>query len=271
MSLVFGCIAPHPPVLLPEIGRGRERDVFATSRALSDAALRFGRTGSRTVFIVTPHGPAYHEAMGVYSAPASSGNMDMWGVGGISFQFENDAEAVELLKGETEAAAIPMGPWPAGYDLDHGVLVPIYFLQVGMPGAALVPLTFSWLPLNRHFDFGKALGRVCARLQRPCAIIASGDMSHRLLPGAPNGYHPSGKIFDRALAEAVGKLDAQALLAMDPRLIEEAGECGLRSVMILLGALEGLQVRPEVLSYEGPFGVGYLVATFEVEAPGKSA
>ena len=271
MSLVFGCIAPHPPVLLPEIGRGREREVTATSRALKDAALRFGRTGSKTVFIVTPHGPAHHDAMGVYTAPASSGDMDVWGVRGIAFRFQNDPEAVALLKEETEAAAIPLRPWPAGYDLDHGVLVPIYFLEEGIPGAALVPLTFSWLPLARHFDFGKALGRVCARLDRPCAIIASGDMSHRLLPGAPNGYHPSGEVFDRALTEAVGRIDAQALMAMDPRLIEDAGECGLRSVVILLGALEGLQVRGQVLSYEGPFGVGYLVATFEMGEPGTSA
>lgn len=48
----------------------------------------------------------------------------------------------------------------------------------------------------------------------------------------------------------------------------EAGECGLRSFSFLLGILEESKInwKPEVLSYEGPFGVGYLVANFRLNA-----
>ncbi len=49
-------------------------------------------------------------------------------------------------------------------------------------------------------------------------------------------------------------------------LSEEAGECGLRSLMILGGFLDNLSFNSRVLSYEGPpFGVGYGNALFKVE------
>ena len=82
--------------------------------------------------------------------------------------------------------------------------------------------------------------------------------------GAPAGYDPLGKIFDEKLAKALSCVDIKSILNLGTELIERAGECGLRSAVILLGALDGLKVKPEILSYEGPFGVGYLVASFEV-------
>ena len=39
--------------------------------------------------------------------------------------------------------------------------------------------------------------------------------------------------------------------------------------MILAGFLDGFKIKPEVLSYEGPFGVGYCNAKFSVEGKGK--
>ncbi|MBC7194507.1 MAG: AmmeMemoRadiSam system protein A, partial [Caldisericia bacterium] len=44
---------------------------------------------------------------------------------------------------------------------------------------------------------------------------------------------------------------------------EEAGECGYRSILTLLTLMPFEKYKAEVLSYEGPFGVGYLVAVVE--------
>jgi MEMO1 family protein len=52
------------------------------------------------------------------------------------------------------------------------------------------------------------------------------------------------------------------LLRIDPELTAQAGECGLKSMLILAGILSGINLEPKILSYEAPFGVGYLVANF---------
>ena len=79
----------------------------------------------------------------------------------------------------------------------------------------------------------------------------------------PYGFHPDGPKFDKALIEALKKKDIEKILKLD-ELYPEAGECGLRSFSFLLGILEtsGLKWQAKVLSYEGPFGVGYLVINF---------
>jgi len=264
-GIVFGCIVPHPPLLVPEVGGGREREISATTRAMERLSKELAGHQPDTIFVISPHGASLYDAMGVATARASSGNMLMWGAPGLDFDFENDAEAVSAIQEEAKAAGVPLKSiGEKRYELDHGVTVPLYFLRKGLKQVRLVPLTFSWLPLNIHYTFGKALRRAAERSGRRVALVASGDLSHRLLPEAPAGYDPMGQVFDKKLVEAIERYDARAILGLDEDLVSHAGECGLRSIVILLGALEGLSARPQVLSYEGPFGVGYLVASFDI-------
>ena len=46
---------------------------------------------------------------------------------------------------------------------------------------------------------------------------------------------------------------------------KKPGECGLRSFIMMFGALDEYEIKSEVYSYEGPFGVGYAVAEFAPE------
>jgi len=93
-------------------------------------------------------------------------------------------------------------------------------------------------------------------------LIASGDLSHRL-PNAGSNANPFGQEFDEKLIEALKNRKTREVLSFDEELVEEASECGYRSILILLGALSGKKYKTEVLSYEAPFGVGYLVANFQ--------
>ncbi|MBI4301947.1 MAG: AmmeMemoRadiSam system protein B [Chloroflexi bacterium] len=264
-GIVFGCIVPHPPILIPEIGGIQVQQVAATTRAMEQLTAMLAQVQPETIFLISPHGPAHYDAMGTLTTASSKGNFRVWGARGLDYSFNNDQEAVATLQEEAKNLSVPLRPiGEKGYELDHGVLVPIYFLSQGMKSVPLIPLTFSWLPLSVHYTFGQAIQRVAARLRKRVVVVASGDLSHRLLPGAPAGYDPLGKVFDERLRQALASYDTQAILNLDPELTERAGECGLRSIVILLGALEGLSVKPQILSYEGPFGVGYLVAAFEV-------
>ena len=149
-------------------------------------------------------------------------------------------------------------------NLDHGVSVPLFFLAKHTPDIQITPISFSLLDLKTHFDFGKIISEEIHQTNQRIAVIASGDLSHKLTKAAPAGYSPQGKVFDKKLVELIQKKETESILKLDDALIEDAGECGLRSIIILLGILNRKKYTPEILSYEGPFGIGYLVANYKL-------
>jgi len=162
---------------------------------------------------------------------------------------------------------------------DWGFNVPLFFLAKDFKGEIKTYLMGTKEP-KLYFEKGKELYRSeIANSKLKIAIIASGDMSHCLKEEGPYGFQPDGPKFDKDLIESLKKKDIENILKLD-ELYPNAGECGLRSFCFLLGILEGysenrhpaergkkprLAWQPEILSYEGPFGVGYLVANFKLK------
>ena len=264
--MVFGCITPHPPLLIPDIGQGKEQEISATIKAMQKLAKSLSAAKPDIALIVSPHGQWQYDAMGVFTGPSSQGNMLSWGSTMRGISLPNDMDFVKSLVIECNRRNLPVTSLgTTAYSLDHGVMVPLYFLLPSLKNIPVVPLTFSALPLVTHLDFGKALQKVATELNKRAVFIASGDLSHRLIPGAPAGYDPAGREFDEHIVKASESMDIKSILDMSDEFIERAGECGLRSIVMLLGTLEEMKVKSEILSYEGPFGVGYLVASFKVE------
>ena len=108
--------------------------------------------------------------------------------------------------------------------------------------------------------FGRCIKRAVEKVDRPTAFVASGDLSHRLTPGAPAGFHPDARRFDEEVIEAVRVNAPERIMDIDPGLRRLAGECGYRSMLVALGVCAESEAACEVLNYEAPFGVGYLVA-----------
>jgi AmmeMemoRadiSam system protein A len=247
---------------------GRERATQKTIDALEEVARRMAQRQPETVVLISPHGPLRRDAFGILTTSACSGTFAEWGAPQLSFAFENDLDAVDFIRAEARQAGLPLEPivrW--GESLDWGCTVPLYYLRPGLGDARLVPMTVSFLPPRQHFALGQAVGRAVHRLGRRVAIVASADLSHSLTETAPNGYDPAGPIFDKRLREAVAAWDVDTVLGMEEGLRRRAAEDAVPSVSFLMGALDGLGAQPEVLSYEGPFGVGYLVAAVEVVPP----
>lgn len=148
---------------------------------------------------------------------------------------------------------------------DWGFNVPLHFLAKDIRGIEVKAHLTDLESPEVYFNRGKELIKNLKYIKK-LAWIASGDMSHRLKEDGPYGLHPSGPKFDREFIERLKKKDVGGILNMDPKLIEEAGECGLRSFCMLLGALEGAKIKwqSKILSYEAPFGVGYLVANMRI-------
>ncbi len=259
-EIVFGAIMPHPPILVPDIGKGRIREAPQSKKGLEEIAHRIKGKDFDTLIVITPHGQVGQASVPVYTGHVFEGSFSMFGMGKPVFTFKGDPElGLAVIKDCDLATAC------SETLLDHGALVPLYFPQAAGVRKPILPVAIAFMPLKKLFEFGRSLAGTARRMKRRVGIIASADMSHRLTPDAPAGYSPRGKEFDEKLVELVKNYDVNGILDFDPALAEEAGQDALWSIAVLLGALDGLKVKHEVLSYEGPFGVGYMTAAFEPE------
>ena len=270
-SIVFACISPHPPIIVHEVGQGRERTTQKTIDALEQVARELDQHQPDTAILISPHGPVQRNTFGILTAPECTASFAQWGAPQVVFAVENDLDLAAAIHREAEAAGVPLEgivQWRDG--LDWGCTVPLYYLQRGLGRAKVVPMCISFLPPQHHFALGQAVQRAVDRLDRRAVIIASADLSHALTPNAPNGYDPMGQVFDEQLQKAVADWNVKAVLEMDDAFRQRAAEDAVPSLSFLMGALDGLRVRPRVLSYEGPFGVGYLVAAIDVGPTAKA-
>lgn len=265
-SLSLCCVSPHPPILVPEVGKGEVSKVAASAGALARLASEIAGIGPETLVVMSPHSPVYSDAFIVKADREMTGSFRQFGAPQVRIQAPGDEELASAIRDFIKARGMPVasggtadrGLMGAAPEIDHGMLVPLYFLAP--PSYMLVGVSISFLDYWSHYQVGLAIREASEATGRKTVFIASGDLSHRLLPGAPAGYDVRGEEFDRAIVGIVASCRFAELFELDPALIEAAGECGLRSVFALAGALDGYSVQTEVLSYEGPFGVGYMVA-----------
>ena len=262
MHEVFGVIAPHPPIMVESVGGARSDITSASISALAHARSLMEEFAPETIVIMSPHAPAARDAFIIDDSPELSGSLAEFGAPQTSMTFTGDPELASVLLdmlADRHVPALSRDSIPSMHPgvLDHGVLVPMSFLD---PAASsrLLTISVSYLPLETHRVVGEVVAAAAASLGRRVAFVASGDCSHRLTPDAPAGFNERGTEFDAILTNLIAEGDLRALLDIDETLIDAAGECGLRS-FITLGGFAPTSPT-EVLSYEGPWGVGYLTA-----------
>lgn len=263
----LGLIAPHPPLLIPDVGRSHRERVGNTVRSLEAAAKAVRDAEVEAVVVISPHGPVFRDAVAVSLDPSPAGDFRGFGAR-TRLAFRNDltlARAIleRLAERGIKGAALDREEahrFGLDLELDHGTLVPLYFLDRAGVDRPVVPLAMSLLPPGELRKVGEAIREAAESTGRRVALVASGDLSHRLTPDAPAGYDPAGREFDHRLVSLLRRGDVEGIAALDPGLVEAAGECGYRSFLMMLGAFAGERLDTRVLSYEGPFGVGYCVA-----------
>ncbi len=254
MSLVYSVFVPHPPILVPEIGRGEERKCQASLDAYYEIANRLVQAGVETVILISPHAPLAKEGITLLTEEVVRGNFAQFGAAQVSMSFASDPAMIDQFEQHLAGVISVQGP------IDHGALVPLYFLEKAGWNGKVVLLG---MPLERPEEYGKRLGEVLDRLPGRYALVASGDMSHRLKEDGPYGLDPAGPECDQFVLQALQR-DPKMIANLPGDLVEKAGECGYRSLRMALAAKVG---APEVLSYEGTFGVGYLVADLYHSSP----
>jgi AmmeMemoRadiSam system protein A/AmmeMemoRadiSam system protein B len=258
-SLVFSAIAPHPPIMVPEVGRESIANVVDSIDAMAELTRRLIDSGAESVILISPHAPLEVDSFVAYEGPEVYGDFSNFHAPQTYFAAPVDEELLAAIKTVAASENYDVSTLPE-HDLDHGTAVPLYFLlQNGWQGK-VVTLGYSFLSNEDHIRFGSCIRNAVDRVGRRVAFIASGDLSHRLKPQAPAGYNPHAHIFDEEVVEALRANAPQKIVEIDHDLRRLAGECGYRSMLVAIGASSDLPRACEVLNYEAPFGVGYLVA-----------
>ncbi len=264
-------LMPHPPIIIPEVGKGEERKVQSTVEALEICARHIKDKMPRTIVVITPHGTMFRDAIAVMTTPRLAGDFARFGAAGVRMSFETDVELAKLIMDKAERSNIPCigidsnvaAEYGISTAMDWGALVPLYFVTKQYSDFKLVHITYAPLSYEVLYAFGKAIQDAVGVCERDVCVIASGDLSHRLSQDGPYGFHPMGPKLDKQIMALIESGDVEGFFNMDPVMVEEGGECGLRSVIVAMGTLDGYDLHPRVLSYEGPFGVGYGVAIFD--------
>lgn len=270
MGLVGCFVSPHPPIVVPEVGGGRAAQAAATvagMRRLGDEARELAPD---IIVIMSPHAPIDATSMGVSVAATCAGSLAQFGAPQVRSSLRGHAALAASILEQASIRGVPAAPVNGRGDileLDHGCLVPLAFIVPPLAAVpAVVVLSFSFLGMKQHTAFGEAIGAAIDLCAARVLYIASADLSHRLTPDAPAGYTPRAADFDRRVVGAFAAADGPGLLEIPAGLQREAGECGYRSLVTLFGLLRGRSYDTEVYSYEGPWGVGYLVGSVRVPA-----
>ena len=272
MGILAAFAVPHPPLLIPGVGDGSKRFVKKTKEAYEEVARRSAELKPETLVVFSPHAPSYAEAFYLSPGVGARGDFSSFRANEAVYSTLYDEEFVSVLEELLAEKGIP-GTTQGQKDtsLDHATMVPLHFFSQAADegsdaGAAfkIVRIGLSQLSDELHFELGRAVAKAAELLDRKVVVIASGDLSHKLMSSGPYGFVPEGRKLDEKICAALAEGSTLSLMAIDKNLAEDGAECGLRSFIMMGGALDGLSFEPELLSYEGPLGVGYAVASFLV-------
>ncbi|MDO5112415.1 MAG: AmmeMemoRadiSam system protein A [Clostridia bacterium] len=265
MPVLAAVAVPHPPILLPEVGRGEEKKLMATRDAYCAVMARIAALKPDTVVLISPHTATYLDYFHISPNTSAHGDMGRFRAPQVTVDARYDTAFVQTLSAIAKTADIPAGTQgEEDASLDHGTLIPLTFLNRFYTDYKLVRLGFSGLFPSVHYQLGKCIQQAADALDRRVVIVASGDLSHKLTADGPYGFAEEGPVFDEKVTAALKDADFLSLFSLPQSLADAAGECGLRSFLIMAGALDRRALTHELLSYEGPFGVGYGIAYFAV-------
>jgi MEMO1 family protein len=212
-----------------------------------------------TLIVLSPHLPGISKPIGIWRGERLRGSLSVFGFPHLAINLPADS----LLAGK-----VAMLCRRRGLDidsiteclLDHGATVPLWFAaEAGWNGPTAVVGVHS-ADQKTFVALGETIAEAAASTNRRVTLIASGDLSHRLTAGAPLGHDPRGREFDNWLLDALRRGAYRDLLQLDPQLGESAAQDVIAPLLVVLGALGFSAIGGELLSYEGPFGVGYSVA-----------
>ena len=271
MSILAAYMVPHPPMIVPAVGRGSEEQIRATTRSYEQVAEEIAVLKPDTIIITSPHSVMYADYFHISPGKEARGDFGQFRASQVRFEEEYDTELVAAIAQAAGAQGFPAGVMgERERRLDHGTMVPLYFIRQRYQGGKIVRIGLSGLPLSEHYRFGQIIREAVDRLGTKAVFIASGDLSHKLQDYGPYGFAQEGPQYDERIMDVCSRAAFGELFDFDETFCDRAAECGHRSFVIMAGALDGQAVKAKALSHEDVTGVGYGICTFKPGEPDDS-
>lgn len=263
MSILAAYMVPHPPLIVPEVGMGGERQIQATMDAYVCVSKEIAALKPETVIIVSPHATMYSNYFHISPGWRGEGSFAQFGAPQVRFCESYDTLLVDTIRYLAAREGLPAGTrGQRSAQLDHGTMVPLYFLRQQCADFKLVRIGLSGLSLEEHYRLGQVIQRAVEKTGRRAVFVASGDLSHKLQSYGPYGYAAEGPEYDQRIMDVCGRGAFGELFQFDEGFCERAAECGHRSFVMMAGALDGQGVEARRLSHEDVTGVGYGICAF---------
>ena len=268
MSVLAAFMVPHPPMIVPAVGRGSEAQISKTTAAYERVSEEIAALGPDTIIITSPHSVMYADYFHISPGKSAAGDFGRFRASQVRFRENYDTELVSEIADLARRQGFPAGVMgERDRELDHGTMVPLYFIRQRYTGGKIVRIGLSGLPLTEHYRLGQMIREAVEKLGRRAVFVASGDLSHKLQDYGPYGYAPEGPQYDERIMDVCSRASFGELFDFDENFCDRAAECGHRSFVIMAGALDGLSVEAQQLSHEDVTGVGYGICIFH---PGKT-
>lgn len=263
MPIIAAYMVPHPPLIIPEVGRGGEAQIEETKIAYERVAEEIAELEPDTIVISSPHATMYADYFHISPGNAVTGSFSRFGADKVKFIEEYDTALVSEIEKRAKKISFPAGTLgEVDRDLDHGTMVPLFFIRKRYKGGKIVRVGLSGLPLTDHYRMGQIIKDSVNATGKRVVYVASGDLSHKLQDCGPYGYAAEGPVYDQKVMDVCQRGAFGELLEFDEEFCDKAAECGHRSFVIMAGALDGVKVRANRLSHQDITGVGYGICTF---------
>ena len=263
MSIIAAFMVPHPPMIVPDVGRGSEKQIEKTVKAYERVADEIAALKPETIIISSPHSVMYSDYFHISPGAGAQGSFADFRATQVRFDVEYDQELVERLSARAEASHFPAGTLGEKHkELDHGTMVPLWFILKKYKDFKLVRTGLSGYDLLKHYEYGMLIKETVEELGRKAVYVASGDLSHKLQDYGPYGFAEEGPVYDKRIMDVCSGARFGELFDFDENFCEKAAECGHKSFVIMAGALDGKAVEATQYSHEDVTGVGYGICSF---------
>ena len=265
MSCIKSAVmVPHPPILLPRIGKGEEKKIAEIDQAYRKAAKVIEDSHPDTVIIVSPHAPSYYDYIQISSGKTAEGDLSQFGDEDDRFHVEYDQPLIAEICRLADEEQLPAGILGRQTgDLDHGTMIPLYYLKGLKPDTKFIRIGTGGVSQKMHYELGKLIQKAAIRLGRSIAVIGSGDLSHCQKAGTHYGFKECGPKYDAKIMDVMSKGDFGQLLSMTDQEAEKAMVCGQKPFCLMAGVLDGYHPESKGLAHSAEFGVGYGICTYE--------